>query len=255
VDSISKAEEVIPGLWACVDAEEVAARAAGLFISLATQAVAARGYFRAALSGGSTPQRTYELLASVSRSLKVPWKNVEIFWSDERYVSPDDAGSNFRMTREALLDHVPLPAANIYPVPTQLHPPPEAAAAYEKSIRRAFAEEHGIPCFDLIFLGLGTNGHTASLFPGSPLVQEADRLVAADFVGELKAWRITMTAPLLNRGRSIAFLVTGRQKAEVLRNVVKGPYLPETFPAQLIRPAAGNLLWIADREAASLIGR
>jgi 6-phosphogluconolactonase len=250
----SKEQQLIPRLLVCINPEEVATRAAALFVSQAVQAIADRGRFRVVLSGGSTPRRAYELLTSPRWSSKIRWEAVEVFWGDERYVSAEDADSNYRMAREAFLERVPLPEANIHPVPTGIEPA-EAAAAYEETIRATFAATTDIPRFDLIFLGLGANGHTASLFPASPLLRETSRLVAADYVQELDGWRVTMTAPLLNRGRTIAFLVTGQDKAGVLREVVRGPYVPEVLPAQLIRPEDAELLWIADTGAASLIMR
>lgn len=246
---------LIPWLVVCTDAEEVAARAAALFVAESVQAIADHGRFRVVLSGGSTPQRAFELLASAPWRSKIHWNDVEVFWGDERYVSADDRNSNYRMARQAFLEHVPLPAANIHPVPTGIRPAEAAAAAYEKEIREVFSASAGIPCFDLIFLGLGTNGHTASLFPASPLLRETTRLVASDFVRELDSWRITMTAPLLNRGRTIAFLVTGKDKAGTLHDVIRGPYVPELLPAQLIRPDEAELLWIVDTAAASLMVR
>jgi 6-phosphogluconolactonase len=254
MDSVLK-EQLTHRLLTCADAEEVATRAAAMFAAQATDAVAARGRFRVALSGGSTPRRAFELLASPRWNSRIPWGEVEIFWGDERYVSADDPASNYRMAREAFLDLVPLPAANIYPVPTGIQPAEAAASAYEKTIRQACASLDEVPRFDLIFLGLGANGHTASLFPASPLLHEINRLVAADFVREMESWRITMTVPLLNRARTIAFLITGQDKAATLREVLRGPYLPETLPAQLIHPADGDLLWITDMAAASLLVR
>jgi 6-phosphogluconolactonase len=226
-----------------------------LFIVQATQAIADRGRFRVALAGGSTPRRAYELLAAPRSRTKVRWEAVDVFWGDERYVPPDDSASNYRMIWEALLQHVPLSAANIHRVPTEREPPEAAAAAYEDEIRKGFGDAAGIPRFDLILLGLGTNGHTASLFPNSSLLHKTASLVAADFVHEVDMWRITMTPPLLNQGRTVAFLVTGQEKAAVLRDILRGPHRPEALPAQLIRPVPGELLWIVDEAAASLAVR
>ncbi len=232
------------------DGEAVALAAAELFVSVCAEAIAIRGRSRVALSGGSTPKRTYELLALPQRAARVDWANVDIFWGDERYVPPDDPRSNYRMTREALLAHVPIPQANVHPVQTDIAPARAAAAACEDSIRQCFSMSSGIPRFDLIFLGLGTNGHTASLFPNSPVLSETKLLVAADFVGEVNMWRITTTVPVLNAGRTVAFLVAGKDKAEVTREVRSGRRDPDRLPAQLIQPTEGNLLWIVDRAAA-----
>ncbi len=232
------------------DAGQLARAAAELFVNTATESIEARGRFRVALSGGTTPRRLYKLLATSAFSSRVDWGRVEIFWGDERYVPGNDPDSNYRMTAEALLQHVPVPAANIHRVPTEISPPAAAASAYEKEIRQSFGDASSIPQFDLIYLGLGTNGHTASLFPHSPALREQSRLVLADFVGEVNGWRITMSAPLLNRGRTVAFLVEGPEKAEVLRDVLLGPVDAERLPAQLVSPE-GKLLWMVDEAAAS----
>lgn len=236
------------------DAEQLARAAAELFVTLAAESIKARGRFRVALSGGSTPRRVYELLASNGFRRRVDWDRVDFFWGDERYVPADDRDSNYRMTAEALLRQVPVPAANVHRPPTEISPPGAAAGAYEDDIRRSFGDLSSLPQFDLVYLGLGTNGHTASLFPYSPALKETSRLVLADFVAEVNTWRISMSAPLLNRGRTVAFLVEGQQKAEVLRDVLLGPPDQERLPAQLIDPE-GNLLWMVDEAAASLLPR
>lgn len=242
-----------PGeLVVCLNADEVAKAAAELFIKIAAESISARGRFRVALSGGSTPRRAYELLGSAVFSSRVDWKNVDVFWGDERYVASDDPDSNYRMTAEALLRHVPLPSGNVYRVPTELSPARAAAEAYEQTIRQCFGGTHSVPQFDLIYLGLGTNGHTASLFPHSATLRETSRLVLADFVRDVNTWRISMSVPLLNRGRTVAFVITGQDKAEVLRDVLLGPRDPERLPAQLIAPE-GTLLWLVDEAAAALV--
>ncbi len=236
------------------DAKQLAGAAAELFVDAAAESSAARGRFRVALSGGSTPRRVYELLAAAGFSRRIDWDHVDVFWGDERYVAPDDPESNYRMTAEALLRHVPLPAASIHRVMTEISPPQAAAGAYEKTIRQAFGEPDSVPRFDLIYLGLGTNGHTASLFPHSPALRETSRLVLADLVAELKAWRISMSAALLNRGQTVAFMIAGAEKAQVLRDVLLGPRDPERLPAQLIAPE-GKLLWLVDEAAAAELPR
>jgi 6-phosphogluconolactonase len=234
------------------DADRLAGAAAELFVSIARQSVKTRGRFRVALSGGSTPRNVYQLLTGDSFRNSIDWNHVDLFWGDERYVPADDRDSNYRMTAEALLRHVPVPPGNIHRVPTEISPPENAAKSYEEDIRRSFGDSLTVPQFDLIYLGLGTNGHTASLFPHSPVLHERSRLVLADFVSEVNTWRITMTAPLLNRGRTVAFLITGQQKAQVLRDVLLGPRDPERLPAQLINPE-GKLLWLVDEPAAALL--
>jgi len=234
------------------DREQLAAAAAELFVKIATESIAARGRFRVALSGGSTPRRVFELLASDLFSGRVDWDQVDIFWGDERYVPAEDRDSNYRMTAEALLRRVPVPPANMHRVPTEISPPWAAAGAYEEDIRQCFRDSVSVPQFDLVYLGLGANGHTASLFPHSPALRETSRLVLADFVTEVNSWRISMSAPLLNRGRAVAFLITGQEKAQVLCEVLLGPRDPERLPAQLIAPE-GTLLWLVDEAAAALV--
>jgi 6-phosphogluconolactonase len=235
-------------------AEELARAGAQLFVDESAEAMRARGRFRVALSGGSTPRRVYELLATPVFSNPIDWNRVDLFWGDERYVPADDRESNYRMTSEALLDHVPVPSANVHRVPTDISPPSAAASAYEDEIRQVFGEPTSVPQFDLIYLGLGSNGHTASLFPRSPTLRESSHLVVADFVTEVNAWRISMTFPLLNQGRVVAFLIEGAPKAQVLRDVLLGPRASERLPAQLISPQ-GELLWMVDAAAAALMSR
>lgn len=234
------------------DAEQLARAAAELFVSLSASAIHTRGRFRIVLSGGSTPRRVYQLLSTAEFSNRVDWHRVDFFWGDERYVSAEDRESNYRMTSETLLSHISIPTENVHRIRTEISPPSEAASAYEMEIRKSFQNTSSIPQFDLIFLGLGTNGHTASLFPHSAALSEPARLVVANFVSEMKMWRITMTAPLLNRGRTVAFLVEGDHKAEVLHEVLLGPKNPQRLPAQLIAPE-GKLLWMLDEAAAKLV--
>ncbi len=236
------------------DAGQLARAAAELFVNTAADSIAAHGRFWVALSGGTTPRRLYKLLATSAFSSRVDWGRVGIFWGDERYVPADDPASNYRMTAEALLQHVPIPFMSIYRVPTEIDPPQAAAHTYEHEIRRCFRVFDSVPQFDLIYLGLGTNGHTASLFPHSPALKETSHLVLADFVAEVNTWRISMSAPLLNHGRTLAFLIAGEEKAQVLRDVLLGPRDPERLPAQLIAPE-GTLLWMVDEAAATLLSR
>lgn len=236
------------------NAGELALGGAQLFVDGAAEAIRARGRFRMALSGGSTPRRVYELLATPAFSSRVDWDRVDLFWGDERYVPADARDSNYHMTAQALLDQIPVSPANIHRVPTEISPASAAAGAYEAEIRKVFRDAASVPQFDLIFLGLGSNGHTASLFPHSPALHESSRLVVADFVAEVNAWRISMSLPLLNHGSIVAFLIQGEEKAEVLRDVLVGPRDPERLPAQFIAPQ-GKLLWMTDAGAATLVLR
>jgi 6-phosphogluconolactonase len=230
------------------DPEALSRAAADLFVAQARLAVTANGRFGVALSGGHTPRRTYELLAQSPWRDQVAWGQVHVFWGDERCVPPDDARSNYRMTREALLDHVPLPATQVYRIRGELAPA-KAAAEYQTLLEKFF--QGGPPRFDLVFLGLGDNGHTASLFPGTPVLEEKTRWAAEVYVAEQNLYRVTLTAPLLNQAAVVAFLVAGADKAKVLQEVRTGPFEPQRLPAQLIQPANGQLLWLVDRAAAA----
>jgi 6-phosphogluconolactonase len=232
------------------DLESLSRAAADLIAAQANLAVAARGRFSLALSGGSTPRRAYELLAAPPFKDQAPWDRMHVFWGDERCVPPDDPRSNARMAREAWLDHVPIPAGQIHPIDCA-RDPDAAARDYEAGLRKFFAG--AAPRLDLVLLGLGDNGHTASLFPGTPVLQEQERWAAAVYVAAGDLYRVTLTAPLINQAAHVVFLVAGGAKAAVLRDVLHGPRDPARLPAQLIRPDGGELLWLADREAAALL--
>jgi len=231
------------------DTAALAEEAARRFVARSVESVATRGRFRVALSGGTTPRRVFELLATSPFQQRVGWSKVDVFWGDERYVPSDDCESNYRMAAEALLNHIATPGVRVYRVPTEIAHATSAAERYEADVRSCFGEPASVPRFDLIYLGIGPDGHTASLFPHSPLLRENNRLVAADHVSKLNMWRISMTPNLLNQGHTVAFLVEGDAKAEVLRQIIAGPHDPELLPAQVIAPE-GELLWLTDRAAA-----
>jgi 6-phosphogluconolactonase len=217
----------------------------------ANESVRERGRFVIALSGGSTPKSLYTLLATNARAA-LPWAQMFFFWSDERHVPPTDPESNYRMAEEALLSKVPLPEGNVFRVPAENPDAEEAALAYERTLRQFFPLRAGeLPRFDLILLGLGPDGHTASLFPGTAALQEKSRLVVANWVEKFKTYRITFTLPVLNAARSVAFLVSGSDKASALHEVLEGDAPGEKYPAKLVRPAEGKLIWFVDRAAAS----
>ena len=203
--------------------------------------------FTVALSGGSTPKVLYQLLAEEFRD-QVTWASTQFFWSDERHVPPDHPDSNYRMANEALLSHVPVTKSNIHRVPSENPNATEAAAEYERTLIETTSQS--LPQLDLILLGLGGDGHTASIFPGSDVLHETKRLVAAPWVEKFKTYRITMTLPLLNNGASVVFLVSGTEKAKIVKEVFNGP---EQYPAQAIKPARGELLWLLDEDAATEI--
>ena len=230
----------------------------GIFNGPAEVARAAASYFTdlrprsVALSGGSTPRALYELLADPNEPFRarIDWQNTHFFFTDERHVPPDHPDSNYRMVNEALFARAPVPAKNIHRIPAENPDAEMAATDYESDLRRFFAE--GIPAFDLILLGLGEEGHTASLFPHSPALQENQRLVVAPWVEKFNTYRITLTLPVLNNGKSIVFLVTGTSKAEILREVTQTDKNPDLYPAQAISPTNGAVSWLVDKAAARL---
>jgi 6-phosphogluconolactonase len=237
-----------PGLLVYPDRDALSRAAAEQFVEISNEAIALHGGFAVALSGGSTPRQMYDELASNDFSGRVNWKRVSIFWGDERAVPPDDAESNYRMANEALLSRVPVPRGNIYRIPAE-KPPQVAAMEYEQTLRSLWGNT--LKGFDLVLLGLGTNGHTASLFPHTSALQEKSHWCEAVWVPELVADRITLTALVLNQSANVIFLVAGRDKSAILHEVLRGPNDPERLPAQLIQPEKGRLEWLVDQEAAS----
>jgi 6-phosphogluconolactonase len=234
--------------------QELFAMAAEEVVQCANQAVAERGRFTIALSGGSTPKSLYNLLATNALNT-LPWDRMFFFWGDERHVPPTDAESNYRMVNEAMLSKVPVPPANVFRVATENPDAAAAAEAYEKILRKVFQiGEHEVPRFDLILLGLGPDGHTASLFPGTAALREKARIFIANWVEKLKTHRLTLTFPVLNAGRTVAFLVSGTDKATVLRTVLEDSSASgEQYPAKLVKPSDGQLIWFLDRAAASAL--
>jgi 6-phosphogluconolactonase len=227
--------------------------AAELFTKAAINAAASRGIARIAISGGTTPKVMFALLANPAEPFlkQVPWDRLELFWVDERCVPPDNAESNYRMTNEALLSKVPLPADRIHRMEGELDPE-VAAARYESTIRNTFKLEGAqTPTFDLVLLGMGDDGHTASLFPHTEALNEMSHIVVPNHVPQKDTWRITLTWPVINQGREVAFLIEGVGKAQVLHDVFLGPYQPETYPSQIIRPASGQLKLLLDVAAAA----
>jgi 6-phosphogluconolactonase len=216
----------------------------------ATEAVGQRGRFTIALSGGSTPRNLYTLIAA-NASANLPWAQMFFFWGDERHVPPDDAESNYRMAKESLLSKIPTPAANVFRIPSENPDAGAAAEAYEQTLRKFFVLAPGeFPRFDLILLGMGPDGHAASLFPETAALQEKSRLVVANWVEKLKTSRITFTLPVLNAARCVAFLVSGADKAPALREVLEGNAPGEKYPSKLVQPNEGKLIWFVDRAAA-----
>jgi 6-phosphogluconolactonase len=229
---------------------EITRAAADLFAQAANDAITSRGVARIAISGGSTPKNMFELLAAEYAD-KIPWDKLQLFWVDERCVGPADPDSNYGMTKAALLSKVSLPEANVHRMEGELDPE-EAASRYESEIRNTFKLEGAqTPTFDLLLLGLGPDGHTASLFPHTEGLNELARICIANHVPQKDTWRMTLTWPVITQGRQVAFLIEGESKAEMVGTVFTGPYDPETYPAQLIRPASGKLLLMLDAAAAA----
>lgn len=226
------------------DYEALSRAAAAFFERVVRQLLQKKTPIAVALAGGQTPRRTYEHL----RQLDLPWEHLHFFWGDERCVPPDDPRSNYRMACETFLSHIPIPSENLHPIPC-LDTPEEAAELYEEELRSFCGPD---PCLDFVWLGLGKDGHTASLFPHTPALAEKKRWVLGVHPkGTIP--RVTLTYPVLNCARWVVFLVSGREKAPVLAMILKGRPFPQSCPAAGIRPLSGNLLWFVDREAAALL--
>lgn len=238
-----------PDLRVYADLADMSRRAAETVVDTINDAIQAVGTCSIVLAGGNTPRTLYRLLASEFRP-QIPWANVQVFWGDERYVPPEDSRSNYRMAREALLDHVPCPPANIHPMPTHFPSADAAAREYERTLRNRFVEEW--PRFDMVLLGLGDDGHTASLFPGSLALAERTRWVVAAQAPVEPRVRLTLTLPALTRARAVFVVVAGATKAEALQHVLEGAGDLIKYPAAGVRLAKGSVIWWADREAAAL---
>jgi len=248
-----------PGLIRCKDSDALAVEAAGLVIRCEQEAVRDRGRFTLVLAGGSTPEKTYGALAEPDRARAVDWSKTFVFFGDERLVPPDHAWSNFAMAHRTLLAQAPVPASHVFAVPTVGNTAAEAAAAYAETLRRFFSATANDPPprFDLILLGLGEDGHTASLFPGSPALRGDDAWVTCSPPGTLPppVDRVTMTYPVLNAARHVAFLVAGQGKAAALRDVFEGRASRDVRPAVGVRPEHGTVTWLVDEDAATLLCR
>jgi 6-phosphogluconolactonase len=239
-----------PQIKVVTDADGIAVEAAGRIVAIAESAIELHGRCSIALSGGSTPKKLYELLASEQVRDQIDWTKVEVFFGDERCVPPEHPESNFRMVREALLSKVPIPGDNVYRMRGEIEPE-EAAKEYGLMLKEKFGDRG----LDLILLGMGEDGHTASLFPGTKACQETHHRVVANYSEHSttgKSWRITFTAPFINKAEYVMILVSGAAKAPVLREVLEGPRDPARLPVQMIEPASGKLLWLIDAAAAGM---
>jgi 6-phosphogluconolactonase len=245
------ADRATPNLQVFADASEVARAAALRFVEIARESIAARGRFSVALAGGSTPKRIYELLAGDEFSDQLDWSKVHIFFGDERCVPPDDAESNYRMANESLLARVALPEQNVH----RMRGEGDAVAnarLYEDELRGYFDGQNW-PQFDLVMLGMGDDGHTASLFPGTRALDVHTAWVTANWVEKFDTFRVTLTVPAINHARQVMFIITGASKAERLQEVLYGAHEPQRLPSQLIQPHAGALEWFLDEAAAKLL--
>ncbi len=246
-----------PEIIICKNLEEIHRNAAEVLVGLIAKTLLTQEVFSLVLSGGSTPKGLYKLLAEdVSLQGAIDWEKVHIFWGDERHVVPKHPESNYRMAHEAMLSKVAVPEENIHRFKAELADAHEAAADYEKELQVFFGLKPGaFPRFDCVLLGMGADGHTASLFPGTEALREHKRIVVANWVEKAHTHRLTLTAPALNNSDFVLFLVSGKDKAEALRQVLEGEKEPERFPAQLIKPVDGKLVWLADKAAAAKLLR
>jgi 6-phosphogluconolactonase len=239
----------LPGVKIYADAAAVSRALADTILAAGEQAIARNGAFRIALSGGNTPRAAYELLALEPDCDALSWSDVFVYFGDERCVGPDDEQSNYRMARKAFLDAVHIPAPNVHRMRGEIEPA-LAAAEYAEALR----EDLGTPPqLDLVLLGLGPDGHTASLFPGSPPDEDSQALVRAVYSQSQSMWRITMTPETINAARRVVFAVEGTSKAAILATVLQGPRDPERYPAQIVAPQSGNLEWLIDTGAAEML--
>jgi 6-phosphogluconolactonase len=230
-----------PEIVVLPDPAAVTREAADRFVTLARSALAAQGRFTVALSGGSTPKPLYEQLVTQP----IEWQRVHVFWGDERCVPPAHPDSNYGMARQAWLAHIDIPEQNVHRLRGEIDPA-QAAQQYEDELRAVFGT---LPRFDLILLGMGTDAHTASLFPGTAALHEQRRWVMAQFVGKLQANRLTLTPPVINAAANVTFLIGGSDKAAALQAVWHGAHDPDRYPAQIVKPTAGHLSWLVDRAA------
>jgi len=231
------------------DKEKLTYAAADYVVKIAQEAITSHGRFTFALSGGTTPKKLYALLTTQPYRSQIDWARAEIFWSDERCVPPDDAESNYHLAQEAMLSKLPLSTSQIHRMPADEADRDAAAEKYSQEMQRVFGE--ALPHFDLMQLGMGPEGHTASLFPHQPSLHEQQRLVIPVTVPKPPPPRLTFTPPVLNAARRTLFLVTGGEKADAVQAVLEGDYQPDEYPAQLIQPTHGEVTWMLDTTAAT----
>ncbi|MGE5059163.1 MAG: 6-phosphogluconolactonase [Betaproteobacteria bacterium] len=240
-----------PAVIICRNADDLAPQAAAQFVSLAANAAIRSSRFTVALSGGSTPRALYSLLAAPALKDRIDWRRIHFFWGDERCVRADHSESNYRMVHEALLSKIEIPPENIHRMAGEKEPQ-LAASEYEDELRRTFQLTHGqVPRFELILLGLGEDGHTASLFPGSAALDETNHLVATAYVEKLKAHRLTLTLSVINAASQVSFLVSGASKSAIVKQILGATPARPDYPAARVNPANGSLTWFLDAPAAT----
>jgi 6-phosphogluconolactonase len=232
------------------DTDILSRDAAQYIVRLAAESIVKHGRFTIALSGGTTPKKLYALLGDEFYRSQIDWTRVEIFWSDERCVPPDSEDSNYLLAQQVLLSKIPVAASQIHRMPADEADRDAASAAYTDEMQRVFATS-GVPNFDLIQLGMGPEGHTASLFPHQASLHEQQRLVMPVTVPKPPPPRLTFTPPILNAARHVLFLVTGSEKADAIHAILEGEYNPDEYPAQIVRPTNGEVVWMLDQGAAS----
>lgn len=232
------------------DSDTLSHEAAQHIVRIAQEAIVTHGRFTFALSGGSTPRELYSLLGSEPYRSQIDWALVELFWSDERCVPPESEESNYHMAQQVLISKVPIPANQVHRMPADLSDHDTAALAYSREMQSTFGTD-GVPNFDLIQLGMGPEGHTASLFPHQPSLHEQQRLVMPVVVPKPPPPRLTFTPRILNAARHVLFLVTGAEKADAVQAVLEGHYQPDEYPAQIVQPVKGEVTWMLDKAAAS----
>ena len=236
------------------DPESVAQKTVGIFIADAQKAINARGTFYVAISGGNTPKRFFELLGETPQASSLPWGKIHLFWVDERYVRPDSQWSNYKLAADTFLSRVPIPGANVHRIPTELEDFKAAARRYEETIREVFGVEAGkIPEFDLILLGMGSDGHTGSLFPNSYAAFDTEDLACVVYVLDEKLNRITLTHPVLRAASRLVVLVCGHEKSDILKTVLKSEPDEVRYPIHALWPVLDRVTWLIDSAAAKAL--
>jgi len=247
---LSRSIEIFP------DVSAIAHKAAALYVTAAQQAVRERGVFRVAMAGGSTPKALHALLVAEPFRSQLPFDKMEIFFGDERHVPPDHSDSNYRMVNETFISKTPIKPGQVFRIKSELQDTEKAALEYEQVLKTQFALKSGrLPRFDLMLLGMGNEGHSLSLFPGTTALRDNGRLVVRTWVGKLYTERITCTAPVANNSAAIIFMIAGADKALALKAVLEGPYEPEQLPSQLIKPSNGQLHFLVDSAAGGILSK